>query len=150
MTGDGDWWSGRVDQTEGDRQPIHIPGYVQTHGFLLVFEAGQVVQASADASAFLGSDNAFLDVPFGEPVVRMTNFNANDHVRRCSAAGASVHVCKSMDLESFFSTVKTTLGNWRQVIALATHRRPTPLLSRQEGAGQVTPARSVAQHWETG
>ena len=107
-----------------------------------------MVQASADASAFLGSDNASPDVPFGEPVVMMTNFNANDHVRPCSAAGASVHVCKSMDLESFFSTVKTTLGNWQH--ALAIHRRPTPLLSRQEGAGQVTPARSLARHWETG
>jgi CheY-like chemotaxis protein len=59
------------------------------------------------------------------PVVMMTNSNANDDVSRCYAAGASAYVCKSMDLESFFGTVKTTLAYWQQV-ALSPHTDGTP------------------------
>ena len=45
-----------VDLTNCDREPIHIPGHIQAHGVLLVFDAAveRLQFASANVAAFLG------------------------------------------------------------------------------------------------
>jgi light-regulated signal transduction histidine kinase (bacteriophytochrome) len=45
-----------LDLTACDREPIHVPGSIQPHGCLLVLQgpSGPVVQASANAAAWLG------------------------------------------------------------------------------------------------
>ncbi|PNY79585.1 cyanobacterial phytochrome A [Deinococcus koreensis] len=52
-----------VDLTSCDREPIHIPGYVQPHGFLLVVDeaSGRIVQASANAADFVRPGNGGPD-----------------------------------------------------------------------------------------
>ncbi|WP_432501601.1 SpoIIE family protein phosphatase [Kineococcus arenarius] len=49
---------GRVDLTNCDTEPIHVPGAVQPHGFLLAVDRGthEVVVASASTSALLGRE----------------------------------------------------------------------------------------------
>lgn len=60
-----------VDLTTCDREPIHIPGYIQPHGFLLVVDeaSGRVVQASANAADFLpGGGGAPGQAVLGQPL----------------------------------------------------------------------------------
>lgn len=47
---------GEVDLTNCDREPIHIPGSIQPHGAMLVYDTAQriVSHASANAAAMLG------------------------------------------------------------------------------------------------
>lgn len=54
------------------------------------------------------ADDALRSVP----MVVLTNSNASNDVARCYAAGASAYVCKSMQLETFLNTVRTTLTYW--------------------------------------
>ena len=45
---------GELDLTSCDREPIHIPGSIQPHGFLLVLDrAGRVTVSSSNAGDFL-------------------------------------------------------------------------------------------------
>ena len=49
---------GEADLTNCDREPIHIPGSIQPHGAMLVYDAAQqtVTHASANAAEMLGYD----------------------------------------------------------------------------------------------
>lgn len=67
-----------IDASDCEREPIHVPGSIQPHGVLLVFEAGtgRLVQASANAGALLGGDTAKLlgrplDGLFGDAAARL-------------------------------------------------------------------------------
>ena len=70
-----------VDLTNCDREPIHVPGSIQTHGCLLVCDEGAVVirRASANAAVFLGLPEQSLigrkleDVLGGTPVHELRN-----------------------------------------------------------------------------
>jgi len=56
----------RVDLTNCDREPIHIPGAILPHGAMLVLESGtlRVLQAAGDTLALLGRPiGALLDRP---------------------------------------------------------------------------------------
>ena len=48
---------GEADLTNCDREPIHIPGSIQPHGAMLVFDRDRkiVTHASANAAAMLGA-----------------------------------------------------------------------------------------------
>ncbi|WP_432520840.1 SpoIIE family protein phosphatase [Kineococcus sp. SYSU DK006] len=68
---------GHVDLTNCDREPIHVPGAVQPHGFLLAVDRGthEVVVASESTAAHLGvAADAVLGLPLprvlGEQLAR--------------------------------------------------------------------------------
>lgn len=48
-------WTGTVDLSNCDREPIHVPGSIQAHGILLAFDpvTGALSHASANAAGFL-------------------------------------------------------------------------------------------------
>ncbi len=70
-----------VDLTNCDREPIHVPGSIQTHGCLLVCDEGAVIirRQSANAAAFLGLPEQNLvgrkleEVLGGTPVHELRN-----------------------------------------------------------------------------
>ena len=53
---------GNADLTNCDREPIHIPGSIQPHGAMLIYDPGSqnITHASANAPAMLGIDPARL------------------------------------------------------------------------------------------
>lgn len=58
--------AGGVDMAECAREPIHIPGGIQPHGYLLsVDDAGNIVQASANVAELAGRP---LEALLGEPL----------------------------------------------------------------------------------
>ncbi|QGZ66789.1 ATP-binding protein [Paraburkholderia acidisoli] len=56
-------------QAECAREPIHVPGSIQPHGFLVSLdETGRIVQASANAGALAGTSTEAL---LGQPLARL-------------------------------------------------------------------------------
>lgn len=51
-----------IDLTNCDREPIHIPGFIQPHGFLVAFnpETLKIERASENTGAFIGKKTAVL------------------------------------------------------------------------------------------
>ena len=69
-----------VDVASCDREPIHIPGSIQPHGFLLGFNAsGSVAVASSNACAFLGLPQQSL---FGKTLPELVGTAAGDRLSR--------------------------------------------------------------------
>jgi light-regulated signal transduction histidine kinase (bacteriophytochrome) len=71
----------RIDLTNCDREPIHIPGAVQPYGVLLALrEPGmEIVQASASAREHLGTDARAL---LGRPLALVLGEDAAQQVRQ--------------------------------------------------------------------
>ena len=93
----------RVDLTNCDREPIHIPGAIQPHGVLLVLRSSDltVVQASDSTRAKLGVEPAML---IGKPVEQAI---AADDVAPLRAA---VRAGELSDRPLYLLTVHTTNG----------------------------------------
>ena len=84
----------RVDLTNCDREPIHIPGAILPHGALLVLECEtlRVLQAAGDTAALLGQPIAEL---LGRPVNALFSI---DQVNRLHALGKETDLVKPRHL----------------------------------------------------
>lgn len=73
----------RVDLTNCDREPIHIPGSIQPHGCLLALDAaaGEVLRHSANAPAMLG----LTGDPNGRPLAEVIGAEAAHALRNTLA-----------------------------------------------------------------
>jgi light-regulated signal transduction histidine kinase (bacteriophytochrome) len=77
---------GEADLTTCDREPIHIPGSIQPHGALLVFdrESLEVEQVAGDTRLLLGVDAEKIP---GTPISKLLEFEAEAFVNTRLAAG---------------------------------------------------------------
>jgi light-regulated signal transduction histidine kinase (bacteriophytochrome) len=73
----------RVDLTNCDREPIHIPGSIQPHGSLLACDsaAGMVLRHSANTRAMLGIEGD----PNGKPLDDVVGSEVSHSVRNSLA-----------------------------------------------------------------
>ncbi|TDN48414.1 EAL domain-containing protein [Azoarcus indigens] len=124
------------------REPIHIPGGIQPHGFLLsVDEAGRVVQASENLAALAGAP---VEALLGEPLERVLGAEAAGlavrALRGLEADGAPVHAGTIAD-------PRDTAGGPGAASSSGTAHAPLALLvHRYEGAAivELEPARATA------
>jgi light-regulated signal transduction histidine kinase (bacteriophytochrome)/CheY-like chemotaxis protein len=75
---------GQADLTNCDREPIHIPGSIQPHGAMLVYDVENMVvtHASSNASAVLGAEH---DMIVGQPLEGVVGLKAAHSVRNAVA-----------------------------------------------------------------
>jgi len=81
-----------VDTTTCDREPVHIPGCIQSHGLLLVLDplTLKIVQSSANTMEWIGWETSALigrgiDVVFGEQqVTRLKGFLTAENLEQNS------------------------------------------------------------------
>jgi light-regulated signal transduction histidine kinase (bacteriophytochrome) len=75
---------GQADLTNCDREPIHIPGSIQPHGAMLVYDAESmmVTHASSNAAAILG---AAPDMIVGHPLEGIVGLKPAHSVRNAAA-----------------------------------------------------------------
>ena len=89
-------YSRRVDLTNCDREPIHVPGSIQPHGCLLACDTagGTVLRHSANAEALLGiagdPNGKLLDEVLGAEAAHAVGTD-RDRDRRARAAA---HACR--------------------------------------------------------
>ncbi len=78
---------GEADLTTCDREPIHIPGSIQPHGALLVFdrESLEIEQVAGDTRLLLGIEPEKIP---GMPISRLLEFEAEAFVNSRLASGA--------------------------------------------------------------
>uniref|UniRef100_B8HJX5 histidine kinase n=1 Tax=Cyanothece sp. (strain PCC 7425 / ATCC 29141) TaxID=395961 RepID=B8HJX5_CYAP4 len=71
-----------LDLTNCDREPIHIPGFIQPHGVLLVLQAAnlKILQVSHNTEELLGRQPEQL---LGQPLSTLFNTRQIERVRQC-------------------------------------------------------------------
>ncbi len=76
----------RVDLTNCDREPIHIPGAIQPHGCLIAFDSGlgTALRHSANAASMLG----LPDVIVGAPIDRLLGGHVTHALRNALATSS--------------------------------------------------------------
>lgn len=116
------------------REPIHIPGSIQPHGFLLVFdEPGlNVVQASENVANWLGIE-----------VAELLGRSLDELLEDAEGLRAQLGSLVSEDRNPFhLADVRFRPGSARQTFAMMVHRHDQVLIAEFEGAANVTAAYS--------
>ncbi|HVY89201.1 MAG TPA: HWE histidine kinase domain-containing protein [Hyphomonadaceae bacterium] len=75
---------GKADLTNCDREPIHIPGSIQPHGVMLVYDPAEqiITHASANAADMLGADKDYIT---GQPLEGVLGLKAAHSARNAAA-----------------------------------------------------------------
>ena len=77
-----------VDLSNCDREPIHIPGFIQSHGCLLVLQAadGHIISCSANIETFFALTPAQV---LGKPLQQILSTEQGDLIRNVLLIGSS-------------------------------------------------------------